>query len=459
MILGSVELEGFKCWSGAREVPLAPITVILGPNSVGKSALVQGSLVLGQSLRRGELLPRRLAPRGRFADLGSVSNIVSAGSHDSQIRLGFQQEDGFGLSLVFDGQHGSDGELSTVELLGQKGERLVCNVIYGEGSPGPTLVPRASAYAELARLPKEATALARMLSSDENGSLQASITPSPESFTVDFTSSEPLEPQVQRLVEAQRESSSADITLADVLRTLVRNRVALMGGLVDRLCPIGPARVRGARAVEVDDGLPSHWVGLSGERLVQVLHAQGEPCIAQVNRWLSMLRVPYALEVVEGGQATTTLEPLLASIEGPTHRVGIPDVGFGISQVLPLLVQMAAVDEGIVTVEQPEIHLHPAVQARLAAVIADWVGTAERGLRQVIIETHSEHMVLAMQGLLANGPLSASDVALLSVSRGHSQPRLTNIEIDENGVMLTAWPGGFFPERERLIFTGDVDPS
>jgi predicted ATPase len=94
---------------------------------------------------------------------------------------------------------------------------------------------------------------------------------------------------------------------------------------------------------------------------------------------------------------------------GTKDLVNVADVGFGVSQVLPVLVALLVAKPGdIVHIEQPEIHLHPAAQARLAQPLA---AAAKRGVI-VVAETHSPLLLRAVQQLVADGTLPARDVAL-----------------------------------------------
>ena len=82
--------------------------------------------------------------------------------------------------------------------------------------------------------------------------------------------------------------------------------------------------------------------------------------------------------------------------------VSIADVGFGVSQVLPVLVALIVAQPGqLVYLDEPELHLHPRAQVALAQVLVD---AAKRGVR-VVAETHSSLLLLAVQTLVAEGSL------------------------------------------------------
>jgi AAA ATPase domain/Protein of unknown function (DUF3696) len=139
-----------------------------------------------------------------------------------------------------------------------------------------------------------------------------------------------------------------------------------------------------------------------------------------------------------------------------SHR----DIGIGISQVLPVLVSAYASAQKILAIEQPEIHLHPALQAELGDVFIE----SALGGRQnsFILETHSEHLILrimrrmrdTVHDALPDGlpPVHPEDVAILYVQPSDSAAVVRLLELDEEGQLLDPWPGGFFEEgfRERF---------
>ena len=139
-----------------------------------------------------------------------------------------------------------------------------------------------------------------------------------------------------------------------------------------------------------------------------------------------------------------------------SHR----DVGIGISQVLPVLASAYAARNKIIAIEQPEIHLHPALQADLSDVfIRSALG---EGKNRFLIETHSEHLLLRVMRRMretSNGKLpegapkvTPNDVCVLFVQPKGTSSFVRHLELDEEGRLLDAWPGGFFEEgfRERF---------
>lgn len=146
-------------------------------------------------------------------------------------------------------------------------------------------------------------------------------------------------------------------------------------------------------------------------------------------------------------------EICLISQDGKSHN--ICDVGFGCSQVLPVLVgglnTFAAADRAspyrgspIFVVQEPEIHLHPNAQAQLGSFFVD---LAEFG-GQLFIETHSDNLVLRLQRHVARGDLAPEDVKVFYVKNKDGQGVVSELAMDEGGVFKNEWPGGFFPQRQ-----------
>jgi AAA15 family ATPase/GTPase len=124
----------------------------------------------------------------------------------------------------------------------------------------------------------------------------------------------------------------------------------------------------------------------------------------------------------------------------PTDTVNIADVGFGVSQVLPVIVALLVAQPGqLVYIEQPEIHLHPRAQIALSEIFAD---AANRGVR-VVVETHSELFLLGIQSLVAEDKLDPKEVKLHWFTRNpDGSSKVTSAELDTTGA-FGDWPQDF----------------
>lgn len=229
---------------------------------------------------------------------------------------------------------------------------------------------------------------------------------------------------------------------------------------------LGPVRTT-ARAVS-SEAQYSRGVGVEGEITAAVLHgnwdqlthyiepAPGgdlsssehmavEPLGVAVNKWMAALELG---EVRTRDQARYGLEVTVRP-EGLDADLDLRNVGVGISQVLPVVVLCLRSGPGsLLMIEQPELHLHPAAQQRLA----DFLIAMMRSGRQLIVETHSDHMVARLRRRIAEDPDDAlqQDIGFLYVTRDPDtaatqyQPVAANIY---GG--LEDWPRGFFDQGPR----------
>lgn len=141
-----------------------------------------------------------------------------------------------------------------------------------------------------------------------------------------------------------------------------------------------------------------------------------------------------------------------------THR----DVGIGISQVLPVLVMAYGSSGKLLAMEQPEIHLHPALQAELGDVFIE-SALGERG-NTFILETHSEHLILRLMRRMRESfnnkdtglpSITPNDIAVLYVEPDGTRSIVREMPLNEAGELVKSWPGGFFEEGLREQF-GDA---
>lgn len=168
-----------------------------------------------------------------------------------------------------------------------------------------------------------------------------------------------------------------------------------------------------------------------------------------------------ALETIKQNEAKLTEVQELNLVDMRSNTiVSHRDVGIGVSQVLPVLVTSYASENQIVAIEQPEIHLHPALQADLGDVFIQ--SALGAGQNRFLIETHSEHLLLRVMrrmretsnGELPEGvpPITPKDVCVLFVQPKGTSSAVRHLELDEEGQLLDAWPGGFFEEGYRERF-------
>ena len=156
--------------------------------------------------------------------------------------------------------------------------------------------------------------------------------------------------------------------------------------------------------------------------------------------WLQELDLIHSFEIREIA-AGSNLYHARVQANASSPETMLTDVGFGVSQVLPVLVLLYYVPEGsIILMEQPEIHLHPSVQSGLADVM---LAVAGRRNIQIIVESHSEHLLRRFQRRAAEGKADSSDLKLYFVSNDSGVAKLNDLALNEFGE-IENWPVQFF---------------
>lgn len=226
---------------------------------------------------------------------------------------------------------------------------------------------------------------------------------------------------------------------------------------------LGPLRKRPERfAEQVNECTAS--VGNDGEYTTARI-TDNPYALNDINAWLLKLGMNYEIRVHKTSGDDQIAFGDINSIQIIEKSSGIPltlcDVGFGISQILPILVQSLMFDSKTILIEQPEIHLHPKMQAELGDFFIS-LAKSSSSQKQFIIETHSEHLLLRIMrrmratfnGTLEEGllPVTPDDVSLIYVQPTDSGSIIRVLELDAEGRLLDPWPGGFFEEgfKERF---------
>jgi hypothetical protein len=147
----------------------------------------------------------------------------------------------------------------------------------------------------------------------------------------------------------------------------------------------------------------------------------------------------------------TTSDPLLdkcsIGILSEKEFTNICDLGFGVSQVMPLVIASKIPDKDLIVVQQPETHLHPKMQADLGDLLIESIDT-----KRWLIETHSEVLMLRILRRIREKEFSASDLKIYFVDQRDGASRIIDMKFSDSGDLLTRWPKGFFAQESMEIF-------
>ena len=509
MLLG-LRLRNFKAFGNVEQrAPMSKITLIYGPNSGGKSSIIQAILMLKQSaLEAGSAATIwGLVTRGEYVDLGSHVALLHNHDQEKQLAVGLSYGDGvsrLSAEMAFEGVTDVDekGEtyledsaiLSEVTYQIAKRREVLAEARL-ENAGGSWWTAHVSAAGVSAvhevldfrldnnflpelklleletlieqhqeELPERQRGLVR-----ERARLRRAerVDAIKRVERLEHMSGEEL----SRLLPLDRDIPQARARMqglarepaADLLRAL-ESKLDLSQMLDLRGIPVsfketlsgvrylGPLRSYPERLYRIP-GVDSYSSGLRGEFAHHRLYYQ-PGLVPLVNEWFNRFQIPYELDVRRVGDIAVSGEHVALVLVDRRSKtpVTLPDVGFGINQILPVIVEGVDFFTGrekgrTLCVEQPEIHLHPRLQAELAdLMIANSEG---RGEKQWIVETHSELLILRIQRRIREGKLDPSAVSVLYVDpspAGESGSTITPLRLDENGDFMDDWPDGFFEE-------------
>ena len=185
------------------------------------------------------------------------------------------------------------------------------------------------------------------------------------------------------------------------------------------------------------------------------------PGLPAINYAFDQLGIPHHLgltgscEYDEDGRTVAGTKKAHVYFEDSRTGVKVKptEVGSGIAQVLPLVAAVELLrDQVLLTVEQPELHLHPQLQARLGEYLVGRVERFHSDVDPIIVETHSELLILRVLRLIREGTVSPSTVAVYYVGDTSEGPEITRMRIGADGEFIDEWPAGFFEERLDELF-------
>ncbi len=420
-----IRVKNFKAWQDEHRVELAPLSLFLGTNSAGKTSLLQMLLLLKQTAASPDR-HQHLNLGGQSGDLlhlGGFSDIVSG--HDVRRELAFGlhftgvspeqgqkpvefdydvsfcQEQG-GVPVLKSLKYATAGQIFTAELQ-EKGAYFLT----GAGSTDSEPIGQSSPLIGKRYAPERSVAF-----------------PAPAVAALGLEGA-----KVQDLA----------LQMDEALRGIVY---------------LGPLRERPQRFYPWNRQRPGD-LGSKGEFAIQALLASANererfPLISsspasarppslvqQVSHWLGIMGVADGLTLEQQGSGVHNE----VIVYQENIKANLVDVGFGVSQVLPVVTLAYFVPEGsTVILEQPEIHLHPLAQTALADLFVE-VSRCRRV--QFLVETHSEHLLRRLQSLIADEDVSPDDCRLYFVKRGEESAELQRLVVDEYG-RINNWPEKFF---------------
>jgi predicted ATPase len=450
-VLRSLRLQNFKAWRDTGHIAFAPLTVFFGPNSSGKSSINHFLMMLKQTARSADI--------NSVFDFGDVNAAVRLGSfrdvvfgHDLDRELGFVTEWHLPATLsVRDPRSGARYAGDRLTFAGAARQPEGRRTVQSEGFEYRLGSARGDVLAvEMSRDEKRTN---RWRLTAENYELvrnpgRAWELPKPVQF-YGFPNEASL--------YFQNTIFLSDLELAFEER-------------LGSLSYLGPLRSPPERLYPWSGAVPED-VGWRGESTVPAILAAEDRAFnwkpksprqsfqRVIAQWLTEMGLVHSFSVGPIAPDRDEYE-VRVKTSARAEEVKLTDIGFGVSQVLPVVVQaFYAATHSTVLMEQPEIHLHPAVQASLADLLIAAISAREESSSrdvQLVVESHSEHLLRRLQRRVAEEKLSEHDVALYFCYAGPNGSAIDRLEVDTYGDILN-WPPDFFgDELEDVAVQAEV---
>ena len=405
-----IRMKNFKSWADSGEVQLAPLTGFFGTNSSGKSSLLQMLLLLKQTVDSEAFL--FFGDENSLVNLGNFREVIHGHNEEKLLELEF----GCKIETPF-----------TIEFL----------------------------------LP------------DQSG------VPTPTSFTTDsFTFSAAISWKKGRVVDdihycVKTENKEQVVKVDNNAQKIYGDRYSVN----DRDFPItlllnefkklffhvyylGPTRVQPQRHY--------HWEGVHPRRIdkwgggaidavlsagVRKLKSSNKEDAAliedRISEWLQKMELAHSFRVIPTEPLDDQNYEVCIQKSPSSVEVTLADMGYGLADVLPMLICFYYVQEGSTLIlEQPGIHLHPMVQSQIADLLIEVVN--ERKL-QILVESHSEHLLNRLQRRIAEEKISVDKTALYFCRNDESVSNIERLKMDEFG-NISNWPENFFGNEMGDLF-------
>lgn len=436
-----LRIQNFKGWKDTGSIRLSPLTLLLGANSSGKSSIGQFLMMLKQTIESPD--------RKAVFNTGGNNSSVRLGSYEKMVfQRDPQNKISFGYRWTL-----PDPLKCTDPLSGQvfAGNELDFSAEVGLSTLG-NKVPQVEKFNY------------RLLDNDR------------QSLSIDFSQ----KPDKSSYIASAEQYS----LVRNNMRTQAPKKTVRFYGFPDEMVAcyqnagfvqslnlaqeklfssvwyVGPFRTRAER-LYTWSGIEPESVGFAGENTIAAIQAargrtislgdkkQARPFEEVIAAKLKQMHLIEDFKVSAISSLRQDYEVRIRT-RGSDNWVDLPDAGFGISQVLPVLVQCFYAPAGsVILMEQPESSLHPGAQAALADVMLDAVKARENGKDrniQLIIESHSEHFLRRLQRRIAEDAVSPEEVSVYFANNSTTPATLDPLQIDRFGYIKN-WPENFFGDE------------
>lgn len=441
-MLKQLRVKNFKGWKDTGPIQMAPITLFFGANSSGKSSIGQFLMMLKQTVesqdRKAVFYP---GGRNSAVRLGSYQEMVFHRDPENKITFDYV----WSLPEILKFKDPVSSQVFSADSISFHAD------VGLENKDRHTLVVDQLKYELL-----EGKDLTLSIGMERKSDTKSEYKVDADSYTLKRKQGRVWYPGAPVRFYGFPDEVVAYHQNADFVQDINLAHEKLFNSIFY----LGPLRTKADR-LYTWGGITPESVGFAGENTVAaILAARGRKISLGYKKQTKPLEEIIALKLKEMGLIEAfSVNPISEQrqeyevkvrTKGAKDWVDLPDVGFGISQVLPVLVQcFYAPPDSIILMEQPEIHLHPSAQSALADVMIDVINSRENGADrniQLVIETHSEHFLRRLQRRIAEDEVRQEKVSAYFANITKFPAQLEPLQIDVFGNILN-WPENFFGDE------------
>ena len=432
-----IRMKNFKSWKDSGKVELAPLTGFFGTNSSGKSSLLQMLLLLKQTAEQPDLDEVIFfGSENSLVNLGNFREVIHGHKEEESLELAFGCELSEPHSIDFSVKDQEPRKLKidnfTFKTVVKKKHReLIVQNVHYVSSPDSWKIEwerELSAHG----LPDGWQSI-NGISAGRAEVRNCYGTPRSERWRG---------PQV----------------VWD--RKFLRQISLVFENLFSQMYYLGPTRVHPQRLYHWEGTHPKE-IDLWGDKAIDALLSAGVRKLRsstkedgvlieeRISSWLQKMELAHSFQLIPTGSLDDKNYEVRIQNSPNSAEVTLADLGYGVADLFPLLVHCYYVPEGSTLIlEQPGIHLHPKVQSQLADLLIEVI--TERNL-QILIESHSEHLLNRLQRRIAEEKISVDKTALYFCRNDEGVSEIDRLEMDEFG-NITNWPENFFGDEMGDLF-------
>ena len=474
MQIKSITIQNFKGIRRKAVIPLAPVTMLFGANSSGKSSILHALLYLYELLVNKNVDPEYSSVTGEHVYLGGFSELINGKDLSKVMTLGVSfaldaSMDFFNTFMTESDQNVAEGFVHDVSAPVLE-YAIEMDIAYSELDNRAFVKETKVAINNHPFCVFTATAGKKAIVVNVINPSAILLSANDEiNGVMPFQSIEPFELNLpnKALLNADHRIDLSDelidwdevcydkplaarvvteCAFADVVLAPLRHFIKRLQQLIH----IGPLRVIPNRSFVAKRTMEKpRW--FDGQAGWDAFYFGSSVLQKEVNDWYKVhFKADYQFI-----QSPTGYGVALTDTKNETALLPA-QVGAGISQVFPFVVAAIKSDIGMISFEQPELHLHPAWQVELADLMLTQTNEYSAG-KQFFVETHSEHMVLRLLRRIRDSqdaglPFDAKQTQIIFCEVHEGETRIRGIGITPDGEFDTVWPNGFFEERNKELF-------